>query len=71
VALSLLLRDIVLRHPCQCCGHMHEKTGEWFLRSRQFTCAACRTTARITYDDKIKLFDDHAHLRAGYPALEA
>jgi hypothetical protein len=39
---------------------MLEKTGGWFLRSRRFTCAACGTAARITYDDKIKLFVDPA-----------
>jgi len=38
------------------------KPGSWFQSVRQFNCQGCKREVRITYVDKVALFEKHAHL---------
>jgi hypothetical protein len=60
--LSNRLYDIVLTHTCPHCGNKLEKPGRYFWRVRQYHCRNCQEPVPLNYDDKVKLFDDHAHL---------
>ena len=55
------LLDVILSHPCPHCGHKHEKKGHWFQTIGHYTCPACDRSVRITYDDKVHLFETNAH----------
>jgi transposase-like protein len=65
MALSRALVTVLLSMPCPHCGHKLEKVGSWFQSTRHYECEGCRQTVRVRYEDKVKLFDDHAHLGGG------
>jgi DNA-directed RNA polymerase subunit RPC12/RpoP len=67
--LSGALVTVLLTMPCPHCGHKLEKVGSWFKSTTRYECAGCHQTVRVRYEDKLKLFDDHAHLsELGVPA---
>jgi transposase-like protein len=53
------LYDTLLTHTCPHCGHKNEKLGSYFWRMRQYHCPACEKAVPLTYEDKLKLFDQH------------
>lgn len=60
--LSTGLRDKPLTFNCPHCGRATVKNGGWFQTIGRFTCRGCERTVRLTYDDKLALFQKHAHL---------
>ena len=60
--LSITLRTIDLTFECPRCSHAFVNTGNWFMTIGRFTCEECRCEIRLTYDDKLALFERHAHL---------
>jgi transposase-like protein len=59
--LTMGLLDVILSHSCPHCGHKHEKKGSWFQTIGRYTCLTCHRSVRITYDDKVRLFEMNAH----------
>jgi DNA-directed RNA polymerase subunit RPC12/RpoP len=62
MSLSALLRNVDLTLECKSCGHLIIKKGEWFIGASTFKCDQCKGEVRLTYSDKVALFDKHAHL---------
>jgi transposase-like protein len=60
--LSTSLYDIVLAHTCPHCGNKNEKLGSYFWRMRLYHCSQCQQPVTLNYDDKLKLFAEHATL---------
>jgi transcription elongation factor Elf1 len=60
--LSGTLRTIDLTFECPICGHAFVNTGNWFMTVGRFTCEGCGGDIRLTYHDKLALFEKHAHL---------
>jgi|HubBroStandDraft_6_1064221.scaffolds.fasta_scaffold1321194_2 transposase-like protein len=60
--LSRALANVILANPCPHCGHTLEKKGSWFQTVGRYRCEACQQEVSIRYDDKVKLFEAHAHL---------
>ena len=63
--LSRALRSVLLTRPCPHCGHKLVKKGSWFQSMSRYRCGACHQGVRVPYEEKLKLFDDHAHLTDG------
>jgi DNA-directed RNA polymerase subunit RPC12/RpoP len=57
--LSTDLYDVVLAHACPHCGHVTEKPGRYFWRMRHYHCPRCERPVHLSYEEKLKLFDDH------------
>jgi DNA-directed RNA polymerase subunit RPC12/RpoP len=62
MALSARLRHVDLTLECKHCGHSLIKNGDWFVTAARFKCERCEREVRITYSDKVALFDKHSHL---------
>jgi transposase-like protein len=62
MSLSANLFDVLLTFGCPQCGRALIKKGSWFKAVGRFRCEACQCEARITYEDKIRLFK---HARSG------
>ena len=60
--LSTRLYDTVLTHACPHCGNKVEKPGSYFWRMRHYHCLNCQEPVTLSYDDKLKLFDDQSGL---------
>jgi rRNA maturation protein Nop10 len=60
--LSTQLYDVVLTHTCPHCGNRTEKPGSYFWRMRLYHCPHCEGVVTLSYEEKLKLFDEHAHL---------
>ena len=60
--LSDSLRSLNLTFNCPHCDYALVKKGVWFQTVRGFKCEGCQRMLRLTYDDKVALFDKHAHL---------
>jgi uncharacterized protein YlaI len=59
---SLALANLILTYPCPHCEHKLQKKGSYFQTVGHYYCTECQGRVNITYDDKVKLFDAHAHL---------
>jgi hypothetical protein len=59
--LSAGLRNIKLTFCCSRCGHALVRRG-LVPNVRGFKCEGCQRVLRLTYDDKVALFDKHACL---------
>ncbi len=57
--LSMRLRDVPLTFPCPHCKHATVRNGSWFTTAGHFNCDGCNTRLRITYPQKLELFDKH------------
>ncbi len=66
--LSIHLRDVPLTFPCPHCSRAIVRNGSWFTTIAHFKCDGCGTRMRITYPQKVALFDRHSHL--ALPPLE-
>jgi hypothetical protein len=53
-----------LNYSCPRCGHVLSKRGSWFVFSRGFTCASCQGRIQMTYEAKLKLFEDYERNRS-------
>jgi DNA-directed RNA polymerase subunit RPC12/RpoP len=62
VTLSSNLREVDLTLECTECGHLIVKKGAWFMTASTFKCCRCKAKLRLTYSDKVALFEKHAHL---------
>ena len=55
------LLHVFLSHPCPHCGHKHEKMGAWFQTISHYDCLSCGQSVRMTYEDKVRLFEMNVH----------
>ena len=51
-----------LTFHCPYCTRAIVKKGEWFRTGPKFKCQECQHEVRLTYADKVALFEEHAHL---------
>ena len=58
--LSQDAQDIFMTHRCPRCGHATTRQGSSFRSIRHYDCSACGEQVRLTYNDKLKLFREHA-----------
>src|SRR6478609_2933535 len=58
--LSQDAQDIFMTHYCPRCGHRTRRQGSSFRLIRHYRCSACGEQVRLTYNDKLKLFREHA-----------
>jgi hypothetical protein len=56
------LLHIDLTFNCPHCNRALVKSGGWFQSVSQFRCEGCQRILWLTYDDKVVLFEKHAHL---------
>jgi hypothetical protein len=59
MTLSSKLNDVLLILGCPHCGREQSKKGSWLKAMRRFFCDACGREAQITYEEKLKIFDNH------------
>lgn len=57
MGLSIELNNVHLCFPCKYCNHAHVKAGRWFVTQSAFVCDGCGHTNRITYQQKMELFE--------------
>jgi hypothetical protein len=60
MGLSSDLDDVDLTMPCSNCLYALAKPGRWFRTISRFPYEKCQTTSRISYPEKVALFDRHA-----------
>ena len=59
--LSKDLLHTYLTYHCPRCGHPVVKSGAWFWSARRVVCqGTCNRKLRLTYADKVALFEEHA-----------
>jgi transposase-like protein len=58
--LSKLLLDHLMTLACPICGHPHRRKGSWFKTAAYFRCEGCHARSPVTYEDKLRLFAEHA-----------
>jgi hypothetical protein len=58
--LSNKLADVMLAHPCARCGHLLRRLGSWFMTAANYRCENCGAANRITYPQKVRLFEANA-----------
>jgi DNA-directed RNA polymerase subunit RPC12/RpoP len=58
--LSKDAEDIFMTHRCPRCGHRTTRQGSSFRSIRHYHCSVCGEQVRLTYEDKLKLFREHA-----------
>jgi transposase-like protein len=63
--LSAILLNVEMAFECPLCGHALVKRGSWFQTIGRFQCRGCQDPVRLSYKDKLALFERHAHL--GFP----
>jgi transposase-like protein len=61
MSLTKDLLDVSLSHKCPSCGHSHQRSGKIFRAITHYVCEACGTDVRLTYPDKLALFQANAH----------
>jgi hypothetical protein len=57
MTLSQDMCDQLMTLECGKCGLGLTRTGSWFRSANRFKCQGCKTEARITYPDKLRLFN--------------
>ena len=62
--LSPSLHSVDLTFECPLCGHVLVKTGNWFQTVGRFKCEGCQAQIRLSYSDKLAIFEKHGHLAA-------
>ena len=60
--LSDNMSSVYLTFRCPVCRHPLVKRGGWFRVIGRFECAGCQSNIRLTYRDKVALFEEHAAL---------
>jgi len=61
--LSGSLHSVSMTFECPFCTRTLVKRGGWFQTIGRFKCKGCQREVRLTYADKVTLFDRHAHLK--------
>jgi transposase-like protein len=61
--LSLSLHSVSMTFECPFCTRTLVKSGGWFQTIGRFKCNGCQREVRLTYSDKVALFDKHAHFK--------
>jgi transposase-like protein len=61
--LSLSLHSVSMTFECPFCTCTLVKSGGWFQTIGRFKCNGCQREVRLTYSDKVALFDKHAQLK--------
>ncbi|PAP98061.1 MAG: hypothetical protein E5Y88_24835 [Mesorhizobium sp.] len=67
MSLSPSLFSVGLTFQCPQCNFTVIKNGSWFQVVSHYKCEGCGREIRITYPDKIGIFQKHAHLAAPPP----
>ena len=62
MSLSPRLVSVGLTFQCPQCNFAVIKNGSWFQVVSHYKCEGCGRAIRITYSDKIAIFNRHAHL---------
>ncbi|RWE12304.1 MAG: hypothetical protein EOS23_10660 [Mesorhizobium sp.] len=62
MSLSPSLFSVGLTFQCPQCNFTVIKNGSWFQVVSHYRCDGCGREIRITYPDKIAIFQKHAHL---------
>jgi hypothetical protein len=57
MALSPSLHSVDLTFICPHCAHPLVKPGRWFKCAMGFKCESCKSDIRLTYSNKLALFD--------------
>ncbi|SDR64223.1 hypothetical protein SAMN05519103_09543 [Rhizobiales bacterium GAS113] len=65
MTLSSKLNDVLFLLGCPHCGREENKKGSWLKSARRFLCAGCGGETRVTYSDKIMLFEKHSRSNRG------
>jgi transposase-like protein len=60
--LTAELYGVLLVFGCPHCARELTKNGSWFKSISRFVCAGCGREARITYEDKIRIYEKHLRL---------
>jgi transposase-like protein len=60
--LSGALRTVDMSFKCPLCGLALVKDGNWFMTVGRFKCEGCQAQIRLSYNDKVELFAEYAHL---------
>jgi hypothetical protein len=60
VALSVALSYVLMTYDCPHCRSPVTKTGLWFKVAGHFRCAQCGQSVRLTYSEKLTLFERYA-----------
>jgi hypothetical protein len=60
--LSASLLPVALTFEWPFCNHTLVESGRWFQVAASFRCNGCQREVRLTYADKVALFEKHAHL---------
>jgi len=58
--LSLSVIGVLMTYDCPHCRSPHTKTGQWFISASHFRCGQCSQPIRLTYSDKVTLFERYA-----------
>ena len=59
MALSPSLYHLLMTWQCPVCGHQQQKSGSWIQSAQFIKCESCGERVRLTYADKVALFDRH------------
>jgi hypothetical protein len=57
MALSPSVHSVDLTFNCPHCGYPMVKPGSWFKAAKGFKCRSCKSNIRLTYTNKLALFD--------------
>ena len=60
--LSVSLLTVEMTFECPFCGHVLVKSGSWFHSVSRFKCKGCERVIRLSYPDRLALFEKYAHL---------
>ena len=67
MALSNDLHDKNLVFQCQRCSRTIVRKGSWIKSIKTFRCEGCRSEVRMTYGQKLAIFERHRHLAVKGP----
>jgi hypothetical protein len=57
VPLSPEFKNVLMAYRAACCGVVITRPARWFVSMGQFRCRSCGAMSRLTYDAKLKLFE--------------
>ena len=60
--LSASLFNVEMTFECPLCGHALVKSGSWFYTVPKFKCEGCHRQIRLSYPDRLAIFEKYAHL---------
>jgi len=63
MTLNSKLRATTMQMACPSCKHDIVQLGSWFQSRSPFPCPFCGTEIRLTYSDKLALFQKYSNNR--------